>query len=226
MVAGSAPIATATSMRLVVAGGTQAAIMLGALFVGLPVHAGGALVVNLHAVQPQLRLPVSGLRENTIGSVMKRPPSCGQHFRIGKFVQRKIVAADHFLARPVGHDLRKERAHLGQLRQHLQFADEPFGHAHFQKLGDARGDFIDRGHFERDLHPPHAGERVDQHRNARALGLFEQQRGAAVLHAAVGELGDLELGIDFERDALQLVVLFERAHEVAQIGVGHNMSLL
>ncbi len=32
---------------------------------------------------PQLRLPVSGLRENTSGSVMKRPPSSGQHFSTG-----------------------------------------------------------------------------------------------------------------------------------------------
>ena len=30
-----------------------------------------------------LRMPVSGSRVNTIGSVMYRPPSSGQHFRIG-----------------------------------------------------------------------------------------------------------------------------------------------
>ena len=33
---------------------------------------------------PQLRLPVSGLRENTSGMVMKRPASFGQHCNTGK----------------------------------------------------------------------------------------------------------------------------------------------
>ena len=40
------------------------------------------------------------------------------------------------------------------------------------------------------------------------FGLFEQQRRTAGLHRAVGELGDLEHRIHFERDALQLALLF------------------
>ena len=54
------------------------------------------------------------------------------------------------------------------------------------------------------------------------LGFSKSSAGAAVLHAAVGELGDFEDRIDFDRDALQLAMFFERAHEVPQIGVGHN----
>src|ERR1017187_9704568 len=34
---------------------------------------------------PTLRSPVSGSRVTTHGSVMKRPPSSGQHFNIGRF---------------------------------------------------------------------------------------------------------------------------------------------
>src|ERR1035437_3013472 len=34
---------------------------------------------------PTLRSPVSGSLVTTHGSVMKRPPSSGQHFRMGKF---------------------------------------------------------------------------------------------------------------------------------------------
>src|SRR5271154_6580984 len=34
---------------------------------------------------PRLRSPVSGSRVTTHGSVMKRPPSSGQHLRMGKF---------------------------------------------------------------------------------------------------------------------------------------------
>src|SRR5229473_702412 len=33
---------------------------------------------------PTFRFPVSGFFVNTSGNVMNRPPSCGQHFRIGK----------------------------------------------------------------------------------------------------------------------------------------------
>src|SRR6267154_1132367 len=33
---------------------------------------------------PTFRFPVSGFLVNTSGNVMNRPPSCGQHFRIGK----------------------------------------------------------------------------------------------------------------------------------------------
>ncbi len=78
-----------------------------------------------------------------MGSVMKRPPSCGQHFKNRKIVERKIVAANHFFAGAVDHDLGKERAHLGELGQHLQLPEQAFRHAHFEELRDAARDFID-----------------------------------------------------------------------------------
>ena len=58
-----------------------------------------------------------------------------------------------------------------------------------------------------------------------ALGLFEQQRRAALLHGAVGELGDFENRIHLERDALQFSFFFQRADEVAQIAIGHIIEL-
>ena len=58
---------------------------------------------------------------------------------------------------------------------------------------------------------------------AVALGLFEQQRGAALLDGAVGELGDFEDGVHFEGNALQFAVLFQRANEVAQVAIGHKL---
>ena len=196
--------------------------MLRALLVRLPVHAGGALVEDLHAVHAAVALAGIGIarehhRQRDEAAAILRPAL--QHRIIE---QRKSVAPDHFLARALRNDLRKERAHLGQLRQHLQLADQPFRHAHFEILGDAARDLVHRIHFERDLHPAHAGEAVDQHRNVVALRLFEQQRRSACFHRAVGELGDLEHRIHFERDALQLSFLFQRANELAQIAVGHR----
>src|SRR6185436_16007405 len=90
---------------------------------------------------------------------------------------------------------------------------------------DASGHRIG-GAFERDLHALFAGESVDQHGHLRALGLLEQKRRTAVLDAAVGELGDFELGVHFKRDALQFTVLFQGANELAQIGIGHSASLV
>ena len=174
---------------------------------------------------PQLRLPVSGLRENTSGSVMKRPPSSGQHCSTGIVQQREAFRAHHFLARSLGHDLGKEGAHLGQFRQHLQFADDAFGHAHFEELHDAPRHLFHRFHLEGDLHLAHGGEGVHQHRHFVARGTLEEQGRTTLFHRAIGEFGDLEMRIHFERDALQLVILFQRADEFAQILIGHKLRV-
>ena len=114
--------------------------MLGALLVRLPVHAGGALVVHLQPVAAAVALAGVGIlrehhRQRDEPAAILRPAVQDR-----KFVQREIVAPDHFLARAARNDLRKERAHLGQLRQHLQLADQSFRHAHFEKFGDALRD--------------------------------------------------------------------------------------
>ena len=83
-----------------------------------------------------------------------------------------------------------------------------------------------RLHFQRDLHLAHGGEGVDQHRDAVALRLLEQQRGAALLHGAVGKFGDFEDRVHFEGNALQFLVLLQRADEVAQIAIGHKYEYI
>ena len=199
--------------------------MLRALLVRLPVHAGGALVEHLHAIAAavalaRIRIARKHHRQRDEAAAVLRPAVQNR-----KVVQREIVAPDHFLARAAGHDLRKERAHLGQLRQHLQLADQPFRHCAFQITprcapATSSGESTSSAICIRFV----AGERVDQHRHVRALRLLEQQRRTAVLHAAVGELGDLQVRIDFKRNALQFAVLFQRADEVAQVVIGHKSS--
>ena len=66
----------------------------------------------------------------------------------------------------------------------------------------------DRIHFQRDLHPAHAGERVDQHRNGGSLGLLKQQRGTAGLHArsansVISRTGSTSNGMRFSSFLLQ-----------------------
>ena len=224
IVAGSEPIATATSMRVDLAFGHPPPVVLRALFVRLPVHAGGALVENLHPVHAAVALPGFGVaredhRQRDERTAIVRP---AREHRV--IVERKAFGFDDLLAGAFRDDLRKERADFGQLRQHLEFVEQPFRHAHLEIFADAAGDFVHRVHFERDLHAPHAGEAVDEDRNLRAFRFFEQQRGAAVLDGAVGELGDLEFRIHFEGDAFQFFVFFEGAYEVAQIVVCHVVS--
>ena len=50
----------------------------------LPVHAGGAVVVNLDAIHADVALAGVRVAVTTQGSVMNRPPSSGQHFRMGR----------------------------------------------------------------------------------------------------------------------------------------------
>ena len=101
----------------------------------------------------------------------------------------------------------------------------PFGHAHFQELDDALRHFLHRFHFEGDLHLAHGGEGVHQHRDVVARGPLEEQRGAALFHRAIGEFGDLQARVHFEGNALQFVILFQRAYELAQILISHKLRV-
>src|SRR5258708_4309703 len=188
----------------------------------LPVHAGGPLIEHLQPVAAAVafsRVRIFGEHhgKRDEAACVLRPAMQNR-----QFIQREVIASDHFLARAIRHDLRKERAHLGQFGKHLQLAQQTFGHAHFQILRDARGNLLHRVHLQRDLHFARARKTVDEHRNIAALGLLEQQRGSAILHGPIREFGDFEIRINFERDALQLVVFFKRGDEVAQVAIRHK----
>jgi hypothetical protein len=50
----------------------------------------------------------------------------------------------------------------------------------------------------------------------RALGVGEEKRGAAGLHGAVGDLGDLEVRVDLRVDPDELVLALEQRDPVAE----------
>ena len=197
--------------------------MFRALFVGLPVHARGALVVHLHAVHAAVALAGVGIAREHQGQRDEAAAIIRPALQNRVIEQREPVGAHYFLARSLGHDLGEKRAHLGQFGQHFQLADKPLGHAHLQELHDAPRHFLHRVHFESDLHLAHRRKGVHQHRDLVAGGPLKQQRRSAPLHRAVGEFGDLQARIHFEGNAHQFIVLFERAHKLAQILIGHNL---
>ena len=220
MVAGSEPMATETSMRGLTVG-RAAAVVFGALFVGLPVHAGGAFVEDLHAVHAAVALAGFGVAGEDHGQGDEGAAVIGPAGEHGVIVQGEVVVFDDFLAGAAGDDFREEGTHFGELGEHFELAEEAFGHAHFEVFGDAFGDVIDGIDLERDFHAAHAGEGVDEDGDAGAAGFFEKQGGAAVFDGAVSEFGDLEFRIDLEGDALELLVLFECVDEVAEVLICH-----
>ncbi len=82
--------------------------MLGALLMCLPMHAGCALVENLDAVAAAIALAGIGVAGENHGQRDEAPGVFRPALQDGVIEKRKIVAADHFLARPVVHDFGKE----------------------------------------------------------------------------------------------------------------------
>jgi hypothetical protein len=124
-----------------------------------------------------LRLPVSGFFVITIGQVMYRPAVLRPALQYRKFQQRKSVAlADHFFARSRAHRPRKQRSQLRQLRQHLDFLEQSLRRLKIDKRSNPLRDIFHALDFQRHIHSPFAPKQIDRKRNARSLGVLEQQR--------------------------------------------------
>ena len=70
---------------------------------------------------------------------------------------------------------------------------------------------------EGEAHAPLRPELVDQERQPRSLHVLEQERRAAGLDDAVGDLGDLEVGIDLGADADELALALEQGDPLAEV---------
>ena len=128
---------------------------------------------------PRLRLPDFGSRVVTQGSVMNRPASFGQHCRIGKSSNEKVVALDDFFARPSRHRAREKLSRLRQQRQHLQLVEKSLRRFHIHKHADAARDLVEGIDAERQLHAGVGAELIDQNlRSGVAFQILKQQRRA------------------------------------------------
>ena len=74
------------------------AIVLGGDFLALPVHAGGALVVDLHAVHADVALAGFRIAGDDAGQRDETAAILRPALQNGKVEQREVVALDHFLA--------------------------------------------------------------------------------------------------------------------------------
>jgi hypothetical protein len=100
--------------------------MLGAALVTLPVHAGRAAVVNLHAVGADV--PHAGLRifREDQRERDERAAVVGPAFQNRQRIER-AVAIDDLVTRRVLHRLRHQVAQAADHRQHLQRVMMPSG---------------------------------------------------------------------------------------------------
>ena len=150
--------------------------MFGGNFLPLPVHAGRAFVIDLHAVHADIALPCFRIARDHAGQRDEASSIFRPALQDGKIEQREIVALDDFFAGAGGNRLRKELSHLGQHGQHLHFVEEALRRFHVHEAANALGDFVERIHFERQPHAARGAELVDQQLRAGiAFDVFEQQ---------------------------------------------------
>jgi len=184
--------------------------VFGSYFLSLPVHACGVLVVDLHSVHAYVALAGFGItryyaRERDEAAGIFRPALDDR-----KIIQREVVTTNDFFARSAGNCFRKELPHLRQHWEHLYFVKEALRGFYVDELADAVGDFVEFVDLEREIHAACRTELVDEDLCAgMAFDVLEKQRGAAGrgcrasiissrhLADAVGDLGDLENGVDF-----------------------------
>ena len=168
-------------------GATHAlAIVLGALLLALPVHAGAALVVDMQAIHADVALALRRVfghdrRQRDEAAAVLRPALQDREVE-----QREVVVLDDFLARPALHFFGEELAQVGQHGQHLDFVEQALGRLHVHEVLDAVGDFVQRVDVERHLHAALGAKLVDEHPRAGiALDVLEQQgRTARPVRAA------------------------------------------
>ena len=154
--------------------------MFGAYFLALPVHAGGVVVVDLHAIHADVALAGFGVAGDHAGQGDEAAGVFWPALEDGKFIEREVVAANDFLARAGGNGLRKELSHLGEHGEHFYFVEEALRGLYVHELADAVGDFVELVDFEGEIHAAGGAELIDEDLGAgMAFDVLEEQSGAA-----------------------------------------------
>src|ERR1700675_2788250 len=179
----------------------------------LPMHAGGAPIVNLHAIHAEVAFAGFGIARDHTRQGDEAAGVFWPALENGKVVERKAITENDFLARPGGNRFRKELSHLREQGDHLYLVEEALRGLHIHKLADAVGHLAELVDFEREIHAAGGAELIDEHLGARmAFDVLEKEGWAAGrgrpasivsgghLGCAVSDFGDLEYGVDFGTD--------------------------
>ena len=86
---------------------------------------------------------------------------------------------------------------LGEFRQHFHLLEQSLRRLHIEKRGDAASHFVERIHFQCEIHSAFGADEIYGNWNVGAFGLFEQKCRASCFDDAVSDLRDFEDRIDF-----------------------------
>ena len=178
---------------------------------------------------PTLRAPVFGSLRDHGRQRDERRRVAGPAALDRQPVEVDVVAGEHdLLARRLSRpSFGSESAIDFSLPRLRTLSTSPCGGCISSTSLELRGDVVEVLDAEGEAHPALGAELVDQERVLRALDVLEQQRRPAGLHDAVGDLRDLEIGVDLGGDANELALALEERDPLAQVGGrrGHAASL-
>ena len=197
--------------------------MFGGVFLALPMHARGALVVNLHAVHAKIALAGLWIARGNAGQGNEASAIFRPALKDGEVEERKVIALNDFLAGARRHRAREKLSCLGQQREHFQLVEESLGRLHIHEHADAGRDLIVGFHAHRHFHACIRAELVDEQLRAGvSFDILEQKSrpagvafGVAAFRDAVGNFRDLQDGIGFGLDALQFAGAVQRRDPLA-----------
>ena len=202
--------------------------MVGADLVGLPVHGGGAGVVDLdavHAQVPYAALRVVGYHKGQ-GDVPARVQ--GPALEDGKPEEVDLVSLQHhLLARTATHDPRLVRRQFLELPQGPQLLAQALRRG----LHQAKEALHALGQLVQPLGPQGPGhaalgaEDVDEDGNIVALDVLEEEGRATALDHPVAYLRDLQVPANWGGNPFQLPTVLQQGNEVTQVFVRHGASL-
>ena len=173
---------------------------------------------------PTLRPPVFGSRVITDGRVMNGPPSSGQQVMIGSESSdgwSSTISWQGALLTVFG----RASANDLSLPSVAELVGQALRRRQLEHVRELAGHVVEPLDAEGQAHAPLGPELVDQQRVRRALHPAEEQRGAAALHRAVGDLGDLEVGIDLGVDLRELALAPEQVDPLAKVARDHLRSV-
>ena len=162
---------------------------------------------------PTFRVPVFGSCVITAGRGVAGPAVLDR-----QEVEVHVVAFEHDVVMSRATDGLRPR--VGDRLQRLQAADllgQPLRGLHFEHQAELGGRVVETVDSEGQAHAPLGAELVDEERVPRTLRVLEEKRRSSRLDDAIGDLGDLEIGIDLGGDTPQLALLLEERNPLAEV---------
>jgi len=203
----------------------------GAHLVALPVHRQRVSAEDLDPVHPDIadaagRVGGNHHRQRDVAPAVPRP---GGEERNPVEIDCLTLEHDLLAGRPTAAGPGRKFGDFGQPGQHGQFAEQAFRHLEVEQLLNPAADVVELLAAQGQADPPHRAEEIDgDWMRARAAvlekHLLEEKGGppTGALHAAIGDLGDLQSRPDRLADPHQLTGLLDGGQEFPQVIYRHS----